>query len=148
VLLVLIALIVYVGSQHQPRQQIVPIQPASTYFTISDPAAVFKSVGSNTNASILRSVLLTTIGFSFTPIGGPATDLTIFMQGMSDPTQTAWNNTIPKGETILLDNINLPNPITSIRQSDGTFAFNVTFNCAEATGVIVIHFKSDELVGT
>lgn len=139
------AFIAYLASQHQTHQQQVQIQPANTYFAITDQAALVRG---NFNASNPpKTVFITQFGFYITPIGGNATELTIVTPGMTDATNTAWTDVMPKGNTTFSGEIIPLDPIPSIRQSDGTYTMNTTFTCNEARGIVVLHFTPDELIG-
>jgi hypothetical protein len=141
----LAAFIAYVGSQHPTNQQPTQVQAASTYFTISDQAALYRYNGGNTNSSNLpATVLITQVGFSFTPIGGPADNLELLTTGNYDPTNIGWAH-VAKGNTTPTGDVLLPYAIPSTRQSDGTYTLNVTLWCDEARGIIVLHFTTDEL---
>jgi hypothetical protein len=145
IFLVLAAFLAYVSYENQPHKQPAPLQPSSTYFAISGQGAEYNPIGS-ANASNARSVLITTVGFYFTPIGGPADNLRMFLPGFTDPTTTSWNNTIPQNATVFSGEIMPPDPIPIIKQSDGNFTLTITMLCNEANGTVVIQFTPDELV--
>ena len=122
-----------------------PLPPANTYFAISGQAAIFRPIGSITNASNLPvggTVLIEQLGFYFTPIWGPATDIRIFIQGESE---IWWTSIIPQGNTAFTGVLVPLAPIPSTRQSDGNFTFSITLLCDQASGTIVIQFTPDEL---
>jgi len=112
---------------------------ASTYFAISGQGAFYNPSGSNTSM-----VLITQLGFYFTPIYGPADNLEMFIQGYYDPASVGWTH-VAKGNTTFSGDIFLPYAIPSFKQSDGTYTLNVTLECTEASGVIVLHFTQNEL---
>lgn len=142
--LVLAAFLAYISYENQPHKQSVPLQPSSTYFAISGQAAEYDSIGS-ANASNARSVLVTTVGFYCTPIGGPADDLRMFFPGFTDPTSTSWNNTIPQNATVFSGEVMPPDPIPIYKQSDGNFTLTITMLCNEANGTVVLQFTPNDL---
>lgn len=78
---------------------------SSEYFVLSGIAALGR-YGLGTN----ESVLIKTLGFNFTPIGGDATEVTLFLEGTSDPLDFFWPR-INKGQSQFSGEISPPFPI-------------------------------------
>jgi hypothetical protein len=145
---VLIAALAYVSSQHQQTQQ---KQDSSTYFTISDLAGLCRATASNaTDQNPGASVLITQFDFTFTPVGGDATNVRIFVPQV-DPTTTSF-----EGKTILNGTSTdasansgqgaiMPSyPLASYRQSDGTYTLKIRIAAEEADGSVTLNFTADE----
>lgn len=146
IFLVIISVLAYVSSLHQPANTAPPPgkRASSSYFVISDVAGTYLSHGKNsTDPNPGPSVRISTFGFQFTPIGGPATDVAIFAPGMTDTTQHWWAGiTIPNGTSTYSGDIQPPNSLLSQRQDDGTYTLTIRINSLEADGNIVLTFTA------
>jgi heme/copper-type cytochrome/quinol oxidase subunit 2 len=143
IFLLLIAAIVYVLQHQQPTQQ----KPdSSTYFTISDLAALCRATTSNTTAQNLgASVRITQFAFNFTPVGGDATNVRIFASGNLDPLENNWEGeTIPNGTSTFSGEMQPPYTIPSNRQSDGTYTLTIRIAAEEADGSVTLNFTAGE----
>lgn len=148
IFLVIISVLTYSSILHQPAGTQTPPQgkrASSEYFVISDVAGTYKRYGNqnSTDPNPGPSVRITTLGFQFTPIGGPATDVAIFMAGMEDPTNHYWAGiTIPNGTSIYSGDIQPTYSLLSQRQDDGTYRLTIRINCLEADGNVVLIFTA------
>lgn len=144
ILVVLISVLAYISSQY--RQ---PLQDSSKYFAISGLAGLYRLQGSNN-----LTKLITQFDFSFTPVGGDATDVRIIIDQV-DTTLTSWEGTTIRNGTSTLASANtgqgdiLPaHALPSTRQSDGTYTLTIRILADEAEGNVILHFSPDSLFGT
>lgn len=93
--------------------------------------------GSNTTIKIIELV------FTFTPVGGDASEVTIFSEGSIAPTDYFWLN-IPNGTSTIVD-IQYEHGITSRKQANG---YPVTFRLFshEANGDITLVIPEDDVI--
>jgi hypothetical protein len=148
IFLVVISVLAYASSLRQSANTAPPPgkRASSSYFIISDVAGTYTSHGKNsTDPNPGPSVRITTFGFQFTPIGGPATDVAIFMEGMDDPTNHYWAGiTIPNGTSIYSGDIQPLYSLLSQRQDDGTYQLRIRINSLQADGYVVLTFTAGE----
>jgi hypothetical protein len=147
IFLVIISVLAYASSLHQTANP--PPQPgkraSSEYFLISSVAGTYKSYfGKNSSdPNPGPSVRITTFGFQFTPIGGPATDVALFVPGMTDTTKYWWAGiTIPNGTKTYSGDIQPPNSLLALRQDDGTYQLTIRINSLQADGDVVLTFTA------
>lgn len=145
IFLVLISILAYISSTHQAQPPVKQKVDSSTYFAISDLAGLFETRNQN-QTTPGASALINQLGFSFTPIGGNATDVIIFMAGNSDPLNTDWEGiTITNGTATPTGELTLPHSIPCARNSDGTYPLKVRIQCQEANGWVTLNFTADDL---
>jgi len=145
IFLVTITVLAYASSLHQPANTAPPSakHASSSYFIISDVAGTYSYHGTknSTDPNPGPSVRITTFGFQFTPIGGPATDVAIMLEGMDDPTNHYWAGiTIPNGTSTYSGDIQPQYGLTTLRQDDGTYQLRVRMNSLQAEGYVVLTF--------
>jgi hypothetical protein len=108
---------------------------SSEYFAISDVAAM----GRGTN----ESVLITKLGFDFTPIGGDATEVTLFLEGNTDPEEFFWSR-INNGTSQFSGEINPPFPIMCERLPAG-WVVQVRIFSHEADGYVNVTIPDHDM---
>ncbi|MGD0160477.1 MAG: hypothetical protein ABSB89_09295 [Candidatus Bathyarchaeia archaeon] len=118
------------------------IYPSSTYFAISDLAGTFQTTGIayNGTGTPPASVLVNELAFNFTPVGGDADNVRIFMPGMTDPEQTWWITPIKNGTSTYSGEIQLGSPVEVQREADGTYNFPIRIAADEANGTVILNF--------
>jgi len=114
-------------------------QESSKYFAFSEFGAIRDAAsfgGSNTTIKIIELV------FTFTPVGGDASEVTVFSEGSIEPTDYFWEN-IPNGTLTYVD-IQYAHGITSRKQANG---YPVTFRLFshEADGDITLVIPEEDV---
>lgn len=133
----------YYYSNRKPPQ----LKDSSQYFAISNLAGLYRATQSNaSDQNPGRMILITQFDFNFTPIGGDATDVRIFINQV-DPATTSWEGiTIPNGTSTLASahtdlGVIMPlNSLPSYRQGDGTYTLKIRIVCEEADGYVTLRF--------
>jgi len=146
IFLVLISALAAYSYINQTDKPIV-VYAANTYFAISDLAGTYQTTGTTYNGTGTPplQVLLTSLDFTFTPVGGDATDTRIFMQGMTEPETTWWANTIKNGTSIDAasgsnsTDIELGSGVPVYRQADGTYTFPILMQADNVNGQIDVN---------
>jgi hypothetical protein len=146
IFLVLISILAYISSLHQPAKSNgnpVAVRPSSTYFRISDVAGTYRSTSTNvTNDNPPTGVRINLFSFTFTPVKGDATNVRIFVAGMDDPQQHSYEGTtIPNGTATNVGDITPPYSLLAQRQSDGNYTLSVRITAKEADGNVVLRFQ-------
>lgn len=122
------------------------IHDSSTYFAISDLAGTFQTTGTiyNGTGTPPTSVLINELAFNWTPVGGDANDVRIFMSGDTNPTQTWWANLTKVGTSVYSGEIPLGSPVRIQRQADDTYDFPIRIAADEANGTVILHFNANQ----
>lgn len=117
---------------------------SSTYFAISDLVGTYLTNGTayNGSGSPPVSVLINSLAFNWTPVGGDASNVRVFMQGLTYPEQTWWPNLTKNGTSTYTGTINLGSPVLIQRQADETYNFPITMKADQANGTITLHFNA------
>jgi hypothetical protein len=127
-----------------------PLKESSGYFAISALGGLYSTqhaIGINITKTGAM-LLVAQFDFTFTPIGGPASNLRILINQV-DPINTDWEGiTIPNGtatdaaahtnEGTITPNAALP----VYRQTDGTFPLTIKMICDQATGNVILNFTA------
>jgi len=149
IFLVLISILAYVSSLHQPVEQNggpTAKQASSKYFVISDLAGTYVPPSSNPNATEDNpgsAVRINFFSFNFTPVRGDANDVRIFVEGMDDPTQHRWEGTrILNGTSTYSGEIQPTFSLLSQRQGNGNYTLTIRIAAKEADGDVVLSFAA------
>jgi len=106
------------------------IKQSSSYFLISDPAAAGRYLAGNS------TVVISTLGFNFTPIGGDAHNVALFLKGMTP----AIEHTFPfvgNGTSTSSGEIDIPYSLPVSKYPDG-YHLTIRIRCDEADGNITM----------
>jgi len=131
-----VALLFLAISQIKPTP---PKKNSSDYFAISGPAAIGRYISENND-----SVLITRFGFYFTPIGGNATEVTLFIEGNALPTDYFWQE-IPNGTRTFSGEILLPFEILSEKEADW-YPVEIRIFSHEADGHLNVTIPVEKMV--
>jgi hypothetical protein len=157
VLIILIPTLAYISNKNQQGGANQPTIDSSTYFTISNMAGIYE-VRSTKDLKTPPGdmVLIKEFGFNFTPVGGNAHDVIIFVQGNTNPPLDMEGKTILNGTSTWAGGtggteIALTSSVTCYRQSDGTYPLPVRIRAREDNGRIIdgwiaLNFTVDDLV--
>jgi hypothetical protein len=144
IFIVLISVLAIIGSLNQkpPVHNSDGLKDSSTYFTISDLAGLYERRGNISDQSP-PMVLIKQFAFNFTPVGGDANDVRIFVPGFADPLKTDWEGIlIPNGTSIHTGDIQPAYAIPSYRESDGTYTLTIRIAAKEADGNLMLNFTT------
>jgi hypothetical protein len=117
------------------------IKQSSNYFSIIDPAAVGRS-STGTNETVLMSVL----GFNFTPIGGDAHNVVLFLKGMTPAIDYTFE-LIKNGTSTFSGEMQIPYAIPVRKYQDG-YHVDIRIRCDEADGNMIIVIPEDDFFVT
>lgn len=127
IFLVLISVLAYIGSLHQPRPVPIPQKDSSKYFTFSELGAYGHPSGTNNITIVIKQ-----LWFNFTPVEGDAHYVVIFTEGNSDPTQNTFDE-ISNGTSTYSGDIGSYFGIPASKTAGG-YAVKVRIRCTEADG--------------
>jgi len=125
IFVVLVSILAYVSSQHAASRE-----DSSQYFILSDPGAMGTSKN-NGNMLIIKQ-----FWFNITAVGGDAHEVTIFTDGMTDPTAYTFDE-IKNGTSVYSGEISSSNGIPAYR-TQGGYPVKVRIFCTEANGWITL----------
>lgn len=152
VFLVLISVLAYVSSLHQPstNNNTVTKAPSSTYFAISNLGGIYEVRSFAEAVTPGPTIKLKEFIFNFTPVGGDAHDVIIFTQGGNfDPTAggTDWEGkTFKNGTSIYTGEVQLPDAVgVPYDKATGTWIWKVRIESREADGWVQLNFTEDVL---
>jgi cell division protein FtsB len=118
---------------------------SSTYFAITNLTGTYLTAENvyNGSGSPPASVLLNSLAFDWTPVRGDASDVRIFIAGMTNPEQIWWVNPIKNGTSTYAGPINLESPVIIQKNStDGTYDFPILMEADQANGTIILQFNA------
>ena len=117
---------------------------SSTYFAISDLAGTYLTIGTayNGSGSPPVSVLFNNLAFNWTPVGGDASNVRIFILGITYPEQTWWPNLTKNGTSTYTGTIELGSPVLIEKQDNGTYTFPILVDADQANGTITLNFNA------
>jgi hypothetical protein len=144
IFIVLVSVLAYIRSPHENSRP--PLKDSSTYFAISDLWGLYRAGASNaTSQNPGAAILIYQFEFTFTPVGGNATNVRIFGSGFLDPLNNNWEGTTIANGTSTDSGTMTPQwPLRSIRQSDGTYTLTIRIAAEEADGNIILHFTPED----
>jgi hypothetical protein len=143
IFLVLISVLAYAASLRPQVNQNQQTEASSKYFAISDLAGTYTTSGGTPHNSTNPGpmVLINYFGFNFTPVGGDANDVRIFVEGFDNP--HSWEGErIPNGTSTYSGDIRPSFALPSQRQSDGTYTLKIRIAAREADGNVILNFTA------
>jgi hypothetical protein len=135
-IIALVAIIVFAINQTTTG-----IKQSSNYFSIIDPAGLGRGT-TGTNETVLMSVL----GFNFTPIGGDAHNVVLFLKGMTPAIDYTFE-LIKNGTSTFSGEMQIPYAIPVRKYQDG-YHVDIRIRCDEADGNMIIVIPEDDFFVT